>query len=82
MFHLPSTSKGWVGRIKKNNNQKIISKQYNSFKLKTFLFSLKIPKYGSVMFSLNGTLKKSGSVYWDGLNRKSTFETVFSDYQI
>ena len=34
-----------LGRIKKKNPiQKIISKWYNSFKLNTFLFSLKFPK--------------------------------------
>ena len=82
MFHFPSPStlKGWVGRSdKKKKTQKIISNEYNSFKLKTFFyFHWNFKKYGSVMFSLNGTLKKqwvvramgNETIYWDGLNSK------------
>ena len=73
-FPIALNSKGWVGRSDKKN-QKIISKYYNSFKLKTFLFSLRFPKIwvGYVFFKWYFEKKWVGramgneTIYWDGL---------------
>ena len=73
-FPSPSTRKvESVGRIKKN--QKIISKWYNSFKLKTFFIFTEISKnMGRLCFPLKWYFEKkwvgramgNKTIYWDG----------------
>ena len=64
-FSIALHSKGWVGWSEHRKKKFFLIFQSNTIPLNwKHFFHWYFKKYGSVLFSLNGTLKKSGSVGW------------------